>query len=103
FLRDVIRCQRVEVVRLNEVFRQSDSSYIVRNAHAILAGERPRSCERETEQGDFFIIERRDGEKAAETVRELFTERVPKRFGLDAGRDIQVLCPMHRGPAGTQN
>src|SRR5690606_39210478 len=31
------------------------------------------------------------------------TERVPKRFGLDAGRDIQVLCPMHRGPAGTQN
>jgi exodeoxyribonuclease V alpha subunit len=26
--------------------------------------------------------------------------RLPRRFGLDPARDVQVLCPMHRGPAG---
>ena len=102
FLRDVIQCASAEVVRLNAVFRQSSSSYIVRNAHAILAGERPRTCERDTTAGDFFIVERRDGDKAAETIRELFVERIPKRFGLEPVRDVQVLSPMHRGPTGTQ-
>ena len=28
---------------------------------------------------------------------ELVRERIPRRFGFDPMRDIQVLCPMNRG------
>ena len=30
-------------------------------------------------------------------------ERIPKRFGLDPIRDIQVLCPMNRGGLGARS
>ncbi len=89
------------MIRLNVVFRQSSQSYIVRNAHEILQGHRPRSCARGEPNADFFIVERKDGEKAAQTIVELFTERLPSGFQLDPINDIQVLCPMHRGPTGT--
>jgi exodeoxyribonuclease V alpha subunit len=29
------------------------------------------------------------------------SSRIPSRFGLDPVRDVQVLTPMHRGPAGS--
>ncbi len=100
-LRDVIESRAVRVVRLNAIFRQSSTSHIVQNAHRILVGQRPVSCERGAEFADFFIVERKDGVKAAETIRDLFVQRIPSSFGLDAKKDIQVLCPMHRGPTGT--
>jgi exodeoxyribonuclease V alpha subunit len=43
---------------------------------------------------------RRDG------VRKLLAivqERIPKRFGLNPIRDIQVLCPMNRGGLGARS
>ncbi len=49
---------------------------------------------------DFFIVERRDPEKARATILELVTTRIPQRFGLDPVRDVQVLTPMNRGPVG---
>jgi exodeoxyribonuclease V alpha subunit len=101
FLRDLISSGEVPVIRLNVVFRQSSQSHIVRNAHEILQGHRPKSCARGEENADFFIVERKDGEKAAETIVEMFTERLPSSFQLSPISDIQVLCPMHRGPTGT--
>ncbi len=100
-LRDVISSGRVPTVRLNEIFRQAGESRIVQNAHRILQGEMPESADPEAAQADFFVVARREPEEAAETIRELVTVRIPKRFGLDPLRDIQVLTPMHRGPAGT--
>src|SRR5690606_10288243 len=76
-LRDVIDSRSVRVVRLNAIFRQSGASYIVQNAHRILAGQRPVSCERGDDGADFFIVERKDGVKAADTVRDLFVQRIP--------------------------
>lgn len=102
-LRDVIESGSVRVVRLNAIFRQSSSSHIVQNAHRILTGERPVSCERGTEFADFFVVERKDGVKAADTIRDLFVQRIPSGFGLDPLTEVQVLCPMHRGPTGTTN
>jgi exodeoxyribonuclease V alpha subunit len=101
FLRDLIESSKVPVIRLNVVFRQSSQSHIVRNAHEILQGHRPRSCARGEPHADFFIVERKDGDKAAETIVEMFTQRLPTGFNLDPVNDIQVLCPMHRGPTGT--
>ena len=36
-------------------------------------------------------------------IIELVNKRIPKRFGLDPIRDIQVLCPMNRGGVGARS
>jgi exodeoxyribonuclease V alpha subunit len=100
-LRDIIDSGVVTTVRLNEIFRQAGESRIVQNAHRILLGEMPESADPESPRADFFVVSRREAEEAADTIRELVTVRIPKRFGLDPRRDVQVLTPMHRGPAGT--
>jgi exodeoxyribonuclease V alpha subunit len=101
FLHDVIESHVLPTVRLNRIFRQSEASSIVKSAHAILNGEEPVSDAGEAERPEFFVIPKRDAADAAETIRKLVVERIPQRFGLDPRRDIQVLTPMHRGPAGT--
>jgi exodeoxyribonuclease V alpha subunit len=53
------------------------------------------------ERADFYVVDRRDPEAARKTIVELVTSRIPKRFGLDPVRDVQVLTPMHRGPCGS--
>jgi hypothetical protein len=86
-------------VRLRQIFRQAAASLIVTNAHRINGGELPVSAPAAA-GADFFMIERRDPDKARETLLELVASRIPDRFGLDPVRDIQVLTPMNRGPAG---
>jgi ATP-dependent exoDNAse (exonuclease V) alpha subunit len=53
---------------------------------------RPTKC-------DFFLFPTEEPEATAERVVELVARRIPRRFAIPA-RDIQVLAPMHRGPAG---
>jgi len=98
-LRDVIGSGRVPCVRLRQIFRQAARSLIVTNAHRINDGEPPIPAPPGS-NADFFVVERRDPERARATVIELVTSRIPDRFGLDPVRDIQVLTPMRRGPAG---
>jgi exodeoxyribonuclease V alpha subunit len=98
-LRDVI-ASGIPCVRLREIFRQAARSLIVTNAHRINGGEVPVAAPSGS-NADFFVVERRDPDRARETIVELVTSRIPHRFGLDPARDIQVLTPMNRGPAGT--
>ncbi|HEY2405084.1 MAG TPA: ATP-dependent RecD-like DNA helicase [Polyangiaceae bacterium] len=98
-LRDLIESGVVPTMRLNEIFRQAGASRIVLNAHRILHGEMPESAS--DDDADFFVVPRKTPEEAAELIRELVVSRIPRRFGLDPRRDVQVLTPMHRGPAGT--
>jgi exodeoxyribonuclease V alpha subunit len=98
-LRDVIASRAIPCVRLETIFRQAARSLIVTNAHRINGGQPPVSAAPAAD-ADFFVIERSDPERARETVIELVTSRIPHRFGLDPVRDIQVLTPMNRGPAG---
>jgi exodeoxyribonuclease V alpha subunit len=99
-LRDVIASRAIACVRLTQIFRQAARSLIVTNAHRINGGEVPRVAPPGTPDADFFVVERRDAERARDTVVELLTSRIPHRFGLDPVRDVQVLTPMNRGPAG---
>jgi exodeoxyribonuclease V alpha subunit len=101
FLRDLIDSGVVPTVRLNDIFRQAGESRIVLNAHRILHGEMPESADADAPHADFFVVPRKTPEEAAELVRELVVTRIPRRFGFDPRRDVQVLTPMHRGPAGT--
>jgi exodeoxyribonuclease V alpha subunit len=102
FLRDAITSGVVPCVRLVRIFRQAEKSLIVQNAHRINAGAPPIVPEAGDTSSDFFVVEKRDAEDARRVILELVTNRIPRRFGLDPIRDIQVLTPMNRGPAGTQ-
>lgn len=98
-LGDVIDSGAVPVVRLTEVFRQAEGSGIVENAYRILAGEPPQGSPRA--DGDFFLVSADEPERARDLVVRLCRERIPRAFHLDPIRDVQVLAPMHRGAAGT--
>ena len=96
---DLIRSGRVETVFLREVFRQAEQSAIIRNAHAVNLGQPPQLT---NDQGDFFFLCRRDGERTLSTVVELCRTRLPDHMHIPADQ-IQVLSPTRKGPSGTEN
>jgi len=99
-LRDLLAASSViPRVRLTEIFRQAQHSGIVVNAHRINSGSPPRL------RGfpDFFWFTCEDTEETAALTVDIVVRRIPRRFGIDPRRDVQVLAPMHRGPAGAGN
>ncbi len=101
FLRDVIDSDRVPVVRLTEIFRQAKNSFIITNAHRVNEGQMPVLDAQQ--ESDFFFIAEEQPEKVLATIKTLCGERVPKKFGFDPMRDVQVLTPMHKGLCGSEN
>ncbi len=95
-LRDLLAAATLPRVRLTQVFRQAQRSGVVTNAHRINAGQPPVT----RGLADFFLFAEDDTERVADLVVDVVANRLPRRFGLDPVRDVQVLCPMHRGPAG---
>ncbi len=95
-LADLISSEIIPVTRLDVIFRQSESSAIILNAHRINKGEMPATG---GAINDFFIFAEEDAEKAGELVLDLVTRRIPAKFGLKPA-DIQVLAPMHNGKCG---
>ena len=100
-LGDIIASGAIGVARLTEVFRQAAESRIVVNAHRINRGEMPE-WPRGGENSDFFFVEAKEPEEGAAKVVEIVRDRIPRRFGLDPVRDVQVLCPMQRGALGAR-
>ncbi|MET9437359.1 ATP-dependent RecD-like DNA helicase [Streptomyces sp. NPDC006551] len=86
----------VPAVRLTRIFRQAQQSGVVTNAHRINAGLPPVT----NGLPDFFLFAEDETEDAARVAVEVAARRIPAKFGLDPRRDVQVLAPMHRGPAG---
>jgi exodeoxyribonuclease V alpha subunit len=101
-LADIIASEQVPVARLTEVFRQAAESRIVVNAHRINSGQMPEPPEA-GEESDFYIVEISEPEEGVAKLIEVVTNRIPRRFGLDPTRDVQVLCPMNRGVLGARN
>ncbi len=99
-LADIIESSAVPVVRLTEVFRQAAASRIVTNAHRINQGLMP---ELHADDGDFYFVDAVDPDEGVRKVLAIVSERIPRRFGLDRVRDIQVLCPMNRGGLGARS
>jgi exodeoxyribonuclease V alpha subunit len=100
-LSDIIDSGAVPVARLTEIFRQAAESRIIVNAHRINRGEMPEWPKRE--DSDFWFVDVKDPEDGAAKVVELVRARIPRRFGLDPIRDIQILCPMQRGALGARS
>ena len=97
-LGEVIRSGLVPTVCLNEIFRQAKRSLIVENAHHIISNE---PLQKGGRADDFFFLEA-DGDAAQQLVCDLVTTRLPRSYGFDPIKDIQVLCPTKLGPTGTQ-
>src|SRR5262249_2384614 len=96
-LRDLLASGTLASVRLTHIFRQAQQSVVGTNAHRINAGKLPVT------QGldDFFFFVEEEAERVAELTVDILTHRLSRRFvDLDPRRDVQVLCPMHRGVAG---
>ncbi|MFJ9842132.1 ATP-dependent RecD-like DNA helicase [Kitasatospora sp. NPDC101155] len=86
-------------VRLTRIFRQAQESGVVTNAHRINEGKPPLT----EGLADFFLFVEDDAERAAGLTVDVVARRIPQKFGFDPRRDVQVLAPMHRGPAGAGN
>jgi exodeoxyribonuclease V alpha subunit len=89
------------VTRLSRIFRQEAGadSMIVTNCHLVRAGERPI---RETPAtSDYFEMHRETPQEARDLAIELASARLPRFLGVPPG-EVQVLTPMHGGPAGVQ-
>lgn len=101
-LNDIIESGICTVVKLNQIYRQASESNIILNAHRVNNGELPvlENVDFDT-LCDFYFINQNSPEKAIEIIKQLISDRIPKRFGFDPVNDIQVITPMHRGAAGT--
>ncbi|GAB6086276.1 SF1B family DNA helicase RecD2 [Alkaliphilus crotonatoxidans] len=99
-LRDIIESKIIQVVRLTEIFRQARESMIVVNAHRINQGDPPQ-CN--VKDKDFYFIGRNNKEVLLQTLVQLVKERLPRHYGFDPLKDIQVLSPMKKGEVGMIN
>ncbi len=98
-LGEIIQSDVFPVVRLETIFRQAARSMIIMNAHRINRGETPVLKGTDADQ-DFYFVEKDDPEEVCNTIVDMATRRIPAKFGFDPVNDIQVLSPMHKGPAG---
>ncbi len=98
-LADLIACPEIVTVKLTEIFRQSEKSMIVRNAHRIHSGEPPiLTCT----DNDFFFVSRENEATIADTVASLVIDRLPKAYGKTVSKGIQVISPSKKGAGGVE-
>ena len=101
-LLDLISSGKCAVTHLKKIYRQGNGSRIITNSHLVNSGEMPTSLKMpEGQLTDFYRIDQDDPDKVAELIVTMVKERIPKRFGFNPKRDIQVLTPMNRGNSGT--
>ncbi|MCA9904840.1 MAG: ATP-dependent RecD-like DNA helicase [Anaerolineae bacterium] len=96
-LRDIIDSDIAHVTRLDAIFRQSEDSHIVLNAHRINHGQMPVT---DNQSSDFYFFREEDPAGAAELLIDVVTNRLPSKFGVDPLNDVQVIAPMYRGLIG---
>ena len=97
--RAVIQSSAFPTVRLTHIFRQSEDSRIVQNAHIINSGNYPDFG---ANSGDFFRLKRLEAASSVETICELCATRLPGRMKIPP-EEIQVLSPTRKGEMGTVN
>ena len=101
-LGDLLASEAVEQARLTHIYRQALESMIVVNAHRINEGRFPEQSRKSPPEADFFWVECDDPAVAQGKIVDLVARRIPRTYGFDPVRDIQVLSPMHKGEVGTQ-
>ena len=103
-LQDIIASGTVDVVRLDEIFRQEKESLIVTNAHRINQGQSLVFAPRADKNADFYFIRQDDEKKAFQTILKMCASSIPYKLGLSPlSPQIQVISPMYKGVVGVDN
>lgn len=103
-LHDIIESSTVDVVRLDEIFRQEKESLIVVNAHRVNQGLPLVHAPREDKDADFYFIRQDDERKAFQTICKMCASSIPAKLGLSPlDPRIQVISPMYKGLVGVDN
>jgi exodeoxyribonuclease V alpha subunit len=97
-LGDVIDSGCVPVTELSTLYRQAEGGTIARLATAVRQGELPAVTDPTRE---VVIVAARGSADAAHRVVQLVTDSIPRALGIPV-EQVQVVTPVHRGPAGTQ-
>lgn len=99
-LSDIINSKAFKVVELTQIFRQSEDSMIIVNAHKINSGE---MLDLSVKSSDFFYSSTFEPTKVANEIVSLIAERMPRYFKDITSDDIQIIAPMKAGIAGVDN
>ena len=103
-LHDIIASGTVDVVRLDEIFRQEKESLIVVNAHRINQGQSLVYAPRSDKNADFYFIRQEDDQKAFQTILKMCSSSIPYKLGLSPlSPQIQVISPMYKGVVGVDH
>jgi exodeoxyribonuclease V alpha subunit len=96
-LGDLVDSGAVPVAELTTLYRQAEGGAIARLAAAVRSGELPPVDDPHRE---VVVVRARDAGEAAHRTVQLVTDSIPRALGI-APDDVQVVTPVHRGPAGT--
>jgi exodeoxyribonuclease V alpha subunit len=97
-LGDLIDSGTVPVTELTTLYRQAEGGTIARLAIAVREGGLPPVDDPTRE---VVIVPTRGSGEAAHRVVQLVTDSIPRALEIPA-EQVQVVTPVHRGPAGTQ-
>lgn len=98
-LGDILSSDILPVTMLTKIYRQSDDSLIISNAHMINSGVMPVI---DNSSKDFFFEEKEENEDIKNSIVNLVTKRLTKFTGLESTQ-IQILAPMKAGVCGIDN
>lgn len=98
-LGDIIESGCFATIKLTQIYRQSEDSLIIVNAHAINNGDMPKL---DNKSRDFFFERREENSGVLESVIDMCTTRIPKYLGVESSA-VQVLAPMKSGLVGIDN
>jgi len=93
-LKDLLASRMIPTIRLKEIFRQEDGSSIIRLAHEIRNGRFPADFTVQQKDRSFIAC---TGRQIPSVVAQVAERAMKKGYSK---REIQVLAPMYRGPAG---
>lgn len=100
-LKDILNSGIIQVIKLDTVFRQSETSDIVVAAHQINSGNVPEIDN--TKNKNLFFIYEKDPARIPDKIVNLIKRRLPEKYGFDPMRDVQVLTSMYKGDTGANN
>jgi len=96
-LADLLASGRIPITELTTLYRQAEGGAIARLATAVRGGELPPV---DSPDREVVVVTATGSAQAAHRTVQLVTDSIPRALGIPAA-DVQVVTPVHRGPAGT--
>ncbi|MFL6128415.1 MAG: ATP-dependent RecD-like DNA helicase [Mycobacteriales bacterium] len=96
-LADLVEAGTVPVTELTTLYRQAEGGAIARLATAVRGGELARV---DSPDREVVVVPAAGSAEAAHRVVQLVGDSIPRALGIPAA-DVQVVTPVHKGPAGT--